>query len=133
MTSLELASKLYRVPLVDYERSSTGVLVGSGCGLMLSVMDSVQAFRWCVDVDHLRDPDVASFLEAASFVVPFIGIVGWFTITRPETILRGIAAMKSPPLCYLANVPDLNLPRLAHSLDEFVSIANRDAKRLIAA
>ena len=41
----------YRVDLIDYGRDTGGLLISSGCGTMMAVMDHAPALRFCLDID----------------------------------------------------------------------------------
>ena len=97
--TIEQASRLYRVPLVDYGRPSTGVLVSSGCGIMMGVMDACPELRWCVDIDDLkRRPEarIADFLLMAERACEVVAVCGWFSLTDPTCLREAVAALEAP-------------------------------------
>lgn len=121
MFTVEQASRLYRVPTIDYGRpEATGLLIASGCGLMMSVMDAVSGLRWCVDFDALKpDASLDSFLTVAAPGLSVIGMCGWFTITKPETI-RSVTS-REDVIVYGGNVR-FGARREATSLRDFVTL-----------
>lgn len=93
---VEQAAKLYGVPLVDLERGN-GVLISSGCGLMMAVVDQVP-FRWCVDTDKLTKAQqhaLASFVELAAASGP-VAVCGWFSYSDPAPLIAAIRACPKP-------------------------------------
>jgi hypothetical protein len=79
--------------LIDYKRIGDGVLIASGCGIMMSIMDAVPRFQYCIDVDsfrhnHSRLPQLLSaFDKNCHFKV--IGIAGWFSLDKPDALRQG--------------------------------------------
>lgn len=123
MLTLEQASRLYGVPLTDYgERRGQGLLVSSGSGLMMAVMDACPAFRWCVDLDTLRsrqDTRIGDFLQMAERLTEPIAICGWFSISNPAPLKAAAAGMTTSPIVYAGNVR-LGIARECESLEEFL-------------
>jgi hypothetical protein len=75
----------YRIDLIDYERPSSGLLVTSGSGILLAVMDVCPVYRWCFDQDELdAGVDLAGFLTWADRFCSPVGMAGWFNVTDPE-------------------------------------------------
>lgn len=82
---------LLGVKFFDYERESNGILLSSGCGIGMAVMDVCPAFRWFVDIDSYRREAID--WEAIAVVLScrkpsVIGFVGWFTIDTPSEMNR---------------------------------------------
>jgi hypothetical protein len=99
--TLEQAARLYQIPLIDYERPSKGLLVGSGAGTMMATMDALPCLRWCFDIDRLPTHDhLGDFLLMAEPTVWPIVVVGWFSLTNPEPLQAAIAALRLPPFTY---------------------------------
>ena len=105
--TVPMAAKFYRIPLVDYGQSRTGVLLGSGAGLMMAVMDQAP-IRWCVDTDdlNLADPLVEERLTSfcrMAHAAPGGGVslVGWFSLHDPEPLRRALAGLEPTPLVYV--------------------------------
>lgn len=119
--SVAQASSLYRVPVIDYERiDASGLLVASGSGIMMAVMDAAPSMRWCVDFDSLPvDSNLSSFLLLAERVADPIGICGWFTITHPDRVRELLLGLSVPPVVYGGNVRFGTL-REATTLAEFI-------------
>lgn len=91
----ELA-RFFGVPLIDYRRESNGVLVASGCGIMMAAMDEVPCFRWCVDADSMRWGGapwrIEWFMTALdrNTTVELLGVAGWFSLDRPTYLQAGL-------------------------------------------
>jgi hypothetical protein len=120
MFTVEQASRFYGVPLIDYERPGSGLLVSSGSGIMMATMDAVPALRWCVDIDGLgRGARLAEFLQLAEHVADPIGICGWFSITDPTVLREAVRSMTRAPLVYAGNIV-LGAGAEVRSLDDFV-------------
>ena len=67
----------YRVPLIDYCREGDGLLVSSGCGVMLAVMDNARTIRWCLDIDGMKDKAaLAAWLPAAERIARRVYVCG---------------------------------------------------------
>jgi hypothetical protein len=80
--------------LHDYKRSGDAVLIASGSGLMMTVMDAVPRFSYCIDVDNYRHitnrvPQLVSALDL-NCNLALIGIAGWFSVDAPDQLCAGI-------------------------------------------
>lgn len=105
MFTVAQAARLYGIDLIDYERPSRGLLVSSGAGIMMGVMDEARTLRWCVDVDSLKPTArLDQFLVMAERLCDPVAICGWFSITDPRPLRAAIAGMTQPPICYGGNV-----------------------------
>lgn len=76
--------------LIDYKRLGDGVLIASGCGIMMSIMDAVPRYRYCIDVDSFRQiqsrlPQMLSALDKNCHL-KIIGIAGWFSLDKPDAL-----------------------------------------------
>jgi len=92
MISVDSIARMYRIPVIDYDRESRGVLVSSGCGIMMAIMDDASSLRWCVDIDELpRDNRLRDFMLWLPRLAAPIAVAGFFSITDP-TPLRSIIA-----------------------------------------
>lgn len=125
MFTLEQASRLYGVPLIDYERpTARGLLVSSGSGIMMSVMDKVPTLRWCVDVDLLGPgARLADFLVMADALVERIAVCGWFSLTDPTPLRAAVRALGRTPLVYAGHI-ELGAGRKVPTLGEFIDTLN---------
>jgi hypothetical protein len=101
-----------------YERGN-GLLVASGSGSMMGIMDMCPEFRWCFDIDANKGARLGGLLSWASRFCRPIGIAGWFSITNPDTLQAAIEeALEQTPeftaVVYAA--PGITLsPRLPHA------------------
>jgi hypothetical protein len=87
------AARIAGVDLIDYGRTgSSGVLIACGTGLMLSMMDAGPCLRWCVDYDAVGLSDRAKemFIRLIDGVPEPLVITGWWTVTSPAAIVRGV-------------------------------------------
>lgn len=126
-----MASRFYRVPLVDFGTEGwwvwperRGVLIGSGCGLMVSVMDQVP-FRWCVDTDdlrHSRGANLQGFLHMAQSLTGFVAVCGWFSYSDPEPLRAAVRALPNPAACpvYFGGGVLADVPGACYPLQEFI-------------
>ena len=85
-----LVNSLFHVEFVDYARPGDGLLISSGAGIGMAIMDTLPALRWFCDVDAYRkrqDIDweaVAVMLTAGSWRPSAVVMAGWFSLDRPE-------------------------------------------------
>jgi len=107
-------AKGYGLELVDYgHRRGLGLLVSSGSGTMMAIMDHAATLRWCLDIDGIkREGRLAGLLEcAAHFPAVLVVFAGWFSITDPKPLFRSIdAAPENARARWHAYVPDLPFP-----------------------
>lgn len=125
MFTIEQVSRLYNVAVIDYGRpTARGLLVSSGCGIMMSVMDTVPSMRWCLDIDTLGPTArLADFLVMADALVDRIGVCGWFSLTDPAPLRAAVAALPRAPVVYAGHI-ELGAGREVHSLGEFIDALN---------
>ena len=98
---VRLAAELAGVRLIDYRRAGEGLLVSSGSGIMMAVMDAVPALRWCCDVDERATMrGLRFFLRLLERDVAPFGVVGWFSITDPSELRRGLLEARARPVVY---------------------------------
>jgi hypothetical protein len=101
---LNLCSAIFDVRPVDYERSSRGLLIGSGAGVLMAVMDLASCFRYAIDVDQCRGrmDRLGAWLRALdrNGLVDRIAVCGWFSITDPKEIAGALAGLSAPILVY---------------------------------
>lgn len=121
-------AKMYRIPLVHYgSLGRRGVLLGSGAGLMMGIMDTLPA-RWCLDLDVLgQNPAESIIYRIEQFVigahaVEGVALAGWFSISNPDPIRRIFANLQPPGVVYAGNVR-LGVPGEVDCLDDFMANA----------
>ena len=122
--SVEQAAKLYGIPLLDFGRGR-GVLISSGCGIMVGVMDQV-AFRWCIDADQLtrgQQARLGSFAEMAGAQGP-VAVCGWFSLSDPTPLVAALQSAPPPVLAY-AGGKRFGVDGEASNLDEFIEKCRR--------
>lgn len=103
MTPAAIAAWL-GVPLIDYRRPGDAVLVSSGCGIMMSIMDQVPRYRWSVDADAMRSLPpwrIEWFITAIdrNTDVPLLGVAGWFSLDDPTYLRAGLEAVRRMRTC----------------------------------
>ena len=84
--------------LHDYSRTGDAVLIASGSGLMMAIMDAVPRFRYCIDVDNYRHitsrvPELISAIDL-NCNQTLLGIAGWFSVDAPDQLCKGISKIK---------------------------------------
>jgi len=124
--SVEQAARLYSVPLIEYPGCAGGVLLSSGCGIMLGVMDQLP-LRWCSDVDQMPDAQrsrLPEFMQMAS-ASGLVAVCGWFSHHSPEALREGVARLGPKAPCY-AGHKRFGLwwesPTLAHFIEQVRSL-----------
>jgi len=102
MGDLSLACRLFGIRVIDYERPAKGLLIGSGAGIMLAVMDACPNLRLCLDVDECAG-DLACWLRclARNGLIDLLAIAGWFSITDPAVLAGAVRAVPVPTLIYV--------------------------------
>jgi hypothetical protein len=117
--SPELAAASSGIHLVDYgQHRGRSVLLGSGCGLMMAVMDAVPEFRWCADLD--RGGHAIDFAILVARDVRTIGLVGWFSISSPAAFRQVL----SEPLPCRVIAYGGNIDLGCETLREFLQLAS---------
>lgn len=115
-------SRQYYVELEDYGWAGgrgDWLLIGSGAGIMMAVMDVAPRVRWCVDFDSIRRKErFGRWLNWAENFVGGIAIAGWFSITDPKLLREAVAGLKRPPLCY-TQMAEIDGERV-ETLEEFI-------------
>lgn len=104
-----------------------GVLLGSGCGLMMSVLDCVP-FRYCIDIDDLKvGTDPARVYRFVQFVTMSnlvhdggVALAGWFSITPVEPVRAALLELQPAAVVYAGSCR-LNVPGEVDSLSEFIT------------
>ena len=90
------------VEFIDYQREGSGVVVASGCGIGMAVMDAVTECRYFCDIDKYRraqiDWELIAVLLSLRIQPSVILLVGWFTIDEPRhfnAFERGCVTVKA--------------------------------------
>lgn len=121
---IQRVSSGYGIPVLDYARPGTWLLLGSGCGLMMAVMDAETQFRWCLDLDSLRDTRApwAEWLAIMERVTDRICVAGWFSITNPAPLVQALGTLTRIPLVYAGQLQENPFRRFqcAETLAEFL-------------
>lgn len=99
------------------------MLLSSGSGIMMAVMDVAPEFRWCADVDERGHP--LDFAILINRDVVALGVLGWFSISNPDQFQKIAAAtLACQVIAYGGNV---SLGCV--SLREFIDAANNLGRR----
>jgi hypothetical protein len=77
--------------LFEYERQGDSILIASGSGLMMAIMDICPRFKWCLEVDNHRDiasrlPNLINAFDQ-NCSLEIIAIAGWFSIDDPKQLM----------------------------------------------
>lgn len=125
MIGVAQAAAIAQIRIIDYQRSeATGVLISSGCGIMMAVMDCVPTLRWCVDIDSQpKGAGLEFFCRLIDGEIGPVGVAGWFSLTNPTELRRAIASMTAAPLVYTQ--PGLGAGISCPNLDTFIASLSR--------
>ncbi len=112
--------------LIDYKRWGDGVLIASGCGIMMSIMDAVPRFQYCIDVDsfrenHSRLPQLLSALDK-NCEFKLIAIAGWFSLDKPDMLRDGQHRITNAQ-CVTYSGGYFAFPNEAQTLKQFIQQA----------
>lgn len=124
---LNLCNAIFGLPVVDYQRASFGLLLGSGSGTMMAIMDQSSRFRFALDIDQCRgrEDHLADWLRALdrNALVDLVALAGWFSISDPTLVARALKTLRTPVAVYsgagLRADAFAGLP-LSDTLDEFL-------------
>lgn len=101
---LNLCNAIFGISIFDYRRPSYGLLIGSGAGIMMSVMDCAPRFRYALDIDHFRGEEdrLRGWIRAVdkNKLVDLIALCGWFSITDPKCIAGALENLSAPVVIY---------------------------------
>lgn len=101
---LTLCNCIFGIPLIDYRRASYGLLIGSGAGSMMAIMDASPRFRFAIDIDQCRGREdrLADWLRALdrNALVDLVALAGWFSISDPILIADALRSLRVPTLLY---------------------------------
>ncbi|HEY7301325.1 MAG TPA: hypothetical protein VH684_25830 [Xanthobacteraceae bacterium] len=125
---LNLCRALFDIPLIDYERPSYGLLIGSGAGIMMAMMDASARFRFALDLDACRgrEDSLRAFIRALdrNGLIDLVALAGWFSITDPKPIAAALRGLSAPVIIYsgagLARDAFGDIP-FVDTLDEFLA------------
>jgi hypothetical protein len=120
------------IETIEFPRTSRGLLVAAGTGLMLSLMDQVPKLRWCVDADGFGDRQrdaLPAWLQCMQNVTSFIVVAGWYCSTNPEPLARAVRPLRDSRLrvyvqCRGVGGDAFAGHRTANTLDELIAQAN---------
>jgi hypothetical protein len=107
--------------LIDYGHGrGSGLLIASGSGTMMAVMDLCPRLRWCLDIDVNRQARLGGLLAWASRLCSPVCIAGWFSITSPagleDAIAEAIRETRGKFNAVIYAAPDVKLsPSLPHA------------------
>lgn len=84
--------------LIDYNRDGNGLLISSGAGIMMAIMDAVPNIRWCIDIDSHRQirsrvPNLMVALDHCE--LDFIAVAGFFSNDSPVEMAQGIVRLRN--------------------------------------
>lgn len=117
MTSVELAGRLCAVPIIDWNRGE-GVLIGSGCGMMMAIMDETQ-LRWAVDSDSALGANWQDFIDAMVMNGHRVVLAGWFSNSSPR--IFSCALERHPDLLVYGGSFKFGSANEAESLEDLIA------------
>jgi hypothetical protein len=101
---LNLCNGIFGIHPVDYRRASYGLLIGSGAGVMMGVMDIAPRFRFALDADQYRGREtyLCDWIRAMdrNCLVDLIAVCGWFSITDPIPLAGALDTLSAPTVVY---------------------------------
>jgi hypothetical protein len=129
---LTLCNSAFGIHPIDYGRPSRGLLIGSGCGIMMAVMDACGGLRWAIDADDVRFRDLRGWVHALvrNELVQLVAVAGWFSISDPRPIARAVSGLNVPVLAYVGGGIALDSFKSVWAtgeLDRFVNTLRRYA------
>lgn len=105
MSLINIIAKSMGVPLIDYgSHRGAGILLSSGSGIMMAMMDACPCLRWCVDIDEPAK-DAERWLAQVSVEARPVVAVGWFSISPSDRMRRLLASCRIQPMTYLPFYP----------------------------
>lgn len=131
MDAVEVAAKLCDVEVIDYwqphDHRGDGVIVGSGCGVMMAIMDHCPTLRWATDMDSLPRGRWAEFIDAVALNRQPVVLAGWFSHTSPS-VFREAAARHGARVFVYGGSKRIGGAREATTLAELISMVNEADK-----
>jgi hypothetical protein len=129
---LNLCRAVFDIPLIDYGRPTYGLLIGSGAGTMMAIMDASIRFRFALDLDDCRGREhkLFAFIRALdrNWLIDLVALAGWFSITDPKPIAAALKGLSTPVIIYsgagLARDVFGDLP-FVDTLDDFLARAKQ--------
>ena len=101
---LNLCNAIFGVYPVDYQRASYGLLIGSGAGTMMAVMDHAPQFRFALDADQYRGREdrLCDWIRALdrNRLVDLVVVCGWFSISDPVPLAGALDTLSAPTVVY---------------------------------
>lgn len=91
--------------LFEYDRLADSILIASGSGLMMAIMDNCPSFKWCLEVDNFRNishriPNLITAFDK-NCQLNIIAIAGWFSIDNPKFLVEGQKKiLEKKSVCY---------------------------------
>jgi hypothetical protein len=80
------ANEYFGVELIDYEREGRGILVSSGCGIGMALMDVLSDCRYFVDTDRYRHRSIdwSSLAAILALSDSYLVLAGWFSFDKAQ-------------------------------------------------
>lgn len=102
-----------------------GLLLTTGAGLMMSLMDQLPACSYAADLGGGRNVEgMGKFLEAASHLFDHILVVAWFTASNPQAWEENyLDHITNSNVAYWSNEP-LNIPTRFQSVNDAIRWSN---------
>jgi len=79
-------NEYFGVEFIDYEREGRGILISSGCGIGMALMDVLSDCRYFVDTDRYRHRSIDWSAVAAILALSdsYLVLAGWFSFDKAQ-------------------------------------------------
>lgn len=120
---IQLIRSCYDVDIINYNRNGSALLIGSGCGITLGIMDSILKIGYSLDIDSYRDREHLIDWETIGVIIDhagfsFIAMAGWFTLDTPVIFEKLQKAIKKTPLYNYEGGGQLSLKEFLSNIEQ---------------
>lgn len=119
-------ARAYRLPAVhDYgEHRGDGLLITTGSGLLMSMMDVLPLVRWAIDLGGARRfPHSLAWATACDRLVDHVVVAAWFALSDPAHFERQVLAGFTRSPCALYTHPTIDWGTRAMNLAELALLS----------
>lgn len=122
---LALIRSCYDIDPIDYRRGGRSLLIGSGSGLSMGLMDAVTDFNFLLDVDNYRNRQHVIDWETIGVLLDHIGfkliaMAGWFTIDSPDVFKKLQKGIKKTPVLLYEGGKETSLELFIQKVNAYV-------------